>query len=428
MPEKLPSSGPRSSTGTRVFPPNRIRQIIWLLAAAALASLLWWARWETSPQHAYPDTYWYARQAVAMAGTPTPEAGRFAARLVCHHGMPPPKPGVECVPGTRRWAAEMPQRYQRIFTTRPGYSLVAAPFVRVFGAHGLVAATALLAVLAGVLAALAVRLLGGGPVSSLFATLLLFLLPTGFWLTRLLGEAGATAFALAALCAAVPLLKPTSTAAARRVAAAGVLAALLATTVTKPATGLLLSVALTVVGAGLVLWHRRRAGWEPGLLLFTAAAGTASAVWLALSAALHIPGASETLQDKFTRHFTRPDVPDPWARLIRLNQEFWPTQLDEWWNGGAPLQASAFLAVLVIGYAALFRALPARAAALWATAGATGLLTLLAHPKPSEVDRLVLIIWLPVVVGVALLMRAGTPAATREPAPPGRTAVPAQRV
>lgn len=385
-----------------------MRLILGLLAAAVLASLLWWARWETAPQHAYPDTYWYARQAATISGTPAPEAGRFATRLVCRHGMPSPQRGTDCRTGTPRWAAGMPPRYQRIFTTRPGYSLVAAPLVRVFGERGLVAATALLAVLAGVLAALAVRLLGGGPVSSLFATLLLFLLPTGFWLSRLLGEAGATAFALGALCAAVPLLRPTTTATGRRLAAVGVLAALLATTLTKPATGLLLSVALTAVAAGLVLWRRWRGAWDAGLLHFTAAAGIASAGWLGLSAALHIPGASETLQDKFTAHFTRPDVPDPWARLVRLNQEFWPTQLNDWWNGGQPLSAATFLAALVIGYAALFRALPARIAALWATAGATGLLTLLAHPKPSEVDRLVLIIWLPVVVGVALLLSRRT--------------------
>ncbi|MEU2664337.1 hypothetical protein [Micromonospora sp. NPDC007220] len=398
----------------------RLRLVLGLLAAAALGSLLWVGRWETAPQHAYPDTYWYARQAVTATGTPSAEADRFAARLVCRQGMPSPRPGVSCVAGTRQWAASMPPRYQRIFTTRPGYSLTVAPFVLAFGERGMVLATAALAVLAGVLAALAVRLLGGGLVSSLAATALLFLLPTGFWLSRLLAEAGATAFALAALCAAIPLLRPGGSTRGRLLLGGAVLAALLGSTVTRPATGLLLSGALTAVLGALTLARRRRAGWEPGLVVLTAACGVATAVWLGLSAALDIPGAAETLQDKFTVHFTRPDVPDPWPRLVELNREFWPAQLNAWWNGGAPLAASPFLALLLVGFAALFRALPGRAALLFATAGATGLLTLVAHPKESEADRLVLVIWLPVVVGLAMLL--GRPARPA-PAPAPDTAV-----
>ncbi|GAB4049847.1 hypothetical protein [Catellatospora paridis] len=409
--------GPAHAVGRLRSPSARARLLLLLLAAAALSGLLWVVRWESVDRHAYPDTYWYARQAAMIGGTPEADAERFAAELVCRQRMPSPTRGQDCLPGTRQWASGLPPRYQRIFTTRPGYSLVAAPFVQAFGERGLIAATALLAVLAGVLAALAVRLLGGGPISSLFATLLLFLLPTGFWLSRLLGEAGATAFALAALCAAIPLLRPGSTAATRRLTAIGMLIALLATATTKPATGLLLSLALTVTGAGLVLWHRRRDGWDAGLLLFTAAAGTATAVWLALSAALHIPGASETLQDKFTMHFTQPDVPDPWTRLAQLNREFWPARLNEWWSGGAPSAASTVLAALVIGYAALFRALPARMALVWAAAGATGLLILIAHPIAPEVDRLVLIIWLPVAVGVAMLMSGRRPETALDPTP-----------
>ncbi|MFG1887976.1 hypothetical protein ACGFIR_08895 [Micromonospora sp. NPDC049051] len=397
----------------------RVRLVLGLLAAAALGSVLWWGRWETAPRHAYPDTYWYARQAATVTGTPSAEADRFAARLVCRQGMPSPRPGVSCVTATRQWAASMPPRYQRIFTTRPGYSLMAAPFVLAFGERGMVLVTAALAVLAGVLAALAVRLLGGGLLSSLAATALLFLLPTGFWLSRLLAEAGATMFALAALCAALPLLRPGGST-RRRLLLGGVVAAgLLASTVTRPATGLLLSAALTGV-FGVLTLLRRRAGREPGLLVLTAACGVATAVWLGLSAALDIPGAAETLQDKFTVHFTRPDVPDPWPRLVELNREFWPAQLNAWWNGGAPLAASPFLALLLIGFAALFRALPGRAALLFATAGATGLLTLVAHPKPSEADRLILVIWLPVVVGLAMLL--GRPARPA-PAPASDTTV-----
>ncbi|MBQ1075090.1 hypothetical protein KBX06_18240 [Micromonospora sp. C31] len=398
----------------------RVRLVLGLLAAAALGSLLWWGRWETAPQHAYPDTYWYARQAATMTGTPPAEADRFAARLACRQGMPSPQPGASCVTATRQWAADLPPRYRRIFTTRPGYPLTVAPFVLAFGERGMVLATAALAVLAGVLAALAVRLLGGGLVAALAATALLFLLPTGFWLSRLLAEAGAIAFALAALCAAVPLLRRGGTARSRLLLGGAVAAGLLASTVTRPATGLLLSAALTAVLGALTLVRRHRAGWEAGLVVLTAACGVATAVWLGLSAALDIPGAEETLQDKFTVHFTRPDVPDPWPRLVELNRDFWPTQLDAWWNGGAPLAASPLLALLLVGFAALFRALPGRAALLFATTGATGLLTLVAHPKDSEADRLVLVIWLPVVVGLAMLLGRPARPAPDTPGEPGQ--------
>jgi len=79
---------------------------------------------------------------------------------------------------------------------------------------------------------------------------------------------------------------------------------------------------------------------------------TAWAVAAAAGAkALRFPGVSETLQDTFTQYFTRPDVADPWRRLVELNLNYWTRWVQE--------QARAPWLLLVL------------AAAVWALFGVT---------------------------------------------------------
>jgi 4-amino-4-deoxy-L-arabinose transferase-like glycosyltransferase len=313
---------------------------------------------------------------------------------------------TECASGIRSYAAGFPPRYDRIFTTRPGYPLFIAPFVALFGERGMAMATAVLGVGAGVLMALGVRLLGGSLVQSLFATTMLFLLPTGYWLTRLLAESGAIAGTLAALCGGVLVLRNDGSRLARTASGGLTLVALLALTLVKPASGVLLAAgmaaAAVLIGAHDLI-RRRRIGLPVRLL--GAIAVTVLVLWQVMSAIFDIPGAEETLQDKFTASFTLPDVPDPWSRLLDMNRAFWPLQIDGWLNGGAPFAASPFLAFLVAGTAALCWAASGRLALLWLAAGGTGVLSVVAHPVASEVDRLLVFIWLPVAAGLALALR-----------------------
>ena len=104
-------------------------------------------------------------------------------------------------------------------------------------------------------------------------------------------------------------------------------------------------------------------------------------------------------------------MPDPWSRLIDMNRAFWPVQLDGWLNGGAPFAASPFLAFVLAGLLAVAWAAPGRLALLWLAAGGTGVLSVVAHPVSSEVDRLLVYLWLPVAAGLALALRRARPAA-----------------
>jgi hypothetical protein len=384
--------------------------LVLLAVAATLSGVLWALRWDTTNQRAYPDSYWYTKQAAAFAGMSGHEAEALAARTVCERGQPVLEGWPNCPDGIRAYAGQFPPRYDRILDTRPGYPLVAAPFVAVFHERGMTLATLLLGVLAGVFAALVVRQLGGTWAQSLIAVVLLYLLPTGFWISRLLAESGAVAAALGTLCAITALLR--APAGRARVRAAGLVAVgLLVTTLMRPASGVLL--AALVAGTALLLVTVRlstRRRPEPAVLTLTATAAGVVVLWQLIGLVFGLPGTHETLQDKYTDHFRVPDVPDPWTRLWAQNQVFWPVRIDHWLSDGQPS-----LAFLAGGGYVTWQTLPRRDALIWLAAGATGLVTVAAHPLWTESDRLQIFIWLPLVVGVAMVgPRSGPVGSGRE--------------
>lgn len=128
-----------------------------------------------------------------------------------------------------------------------------------------------------------------------------------------------------------------------------------------------------------------------------------------------LPGMYETLQDKYTEHFSVPDVPDPWTRLRAQNREYWPMRVEQWLNGGQPLAAAPVLAFLVGGGYVAWQVLPWRDALVWLAVGTTGLVTVAAHPLWTESDRLMIFIWLPLVVGLAMVGRGPSEGRQRQP-------------
>jgi hypothetical protein len=378
-----------------------------LAVAGVLSAALWVIRWDTTTQRAYPDSYWYVKQAATISGMPNDEAKVFAARTICQRGQPnePTLGWPNCREGIVSYADSFPERYNRILDTRPGYPLFAAPFVLLFGESGMTLATLVLGVISGMAMAFAVRLLGGNWIQSLAAVVLLYLLPTGFWMTRLLGEGGALAATLVTLCAATALLRATSTR-ARWVSAGLTGAGLLVTTLMRPANGALLGAALAGVALviGFVALIRRRRPEARVLTLLGVSVGVVL-LWQVIGMLLNLPGMGETLQDKYTKHFTLPDVPDPWHRLWEQNREFWPSVLKVWMNGDGAITASPMLAILFGGVFVLFRALPWRDALLWFAAGATAFAALLAHPIWTEADRLLIFAWPPLALGLAMVLR-----------------------
>lgn len=149
------------------------------------------------------------------------------------------------------------------------------------------------------------------------------------------------------------------------------------------------------MGAGLRTDPRHR---RP--LLFVAALSAIGLVGLAVTAhALHRPGPSETLQDTFTNHFTRPDVPDSWHELAGLSLQYWSQWAQE------QVRSPWLVAAVAIGSVTLIRRY--RTFGLITVAVAlTGFLNQAAHPVASQSDRLLLEASVAAVLGLPVLANA----------------------
>ncbi|WP_021593528.1 MULTISPECIES: hypothetical protein [Actinomadura] len=398
-PERRPSK-PRRLVRFAEASTSGLRDRRWARAAALvviaglLGSGLWMLRWSGGGSTATPDTFWYARDALRYAGHSPAEADRTAAEITCG-AMKRDRARwrltyTECLRYRTRLPAKAPVRFQRIFTSRPGYPLLAVPFVRVMGTTGFAAATAALGVACGIAVVLLALAIGLRPVQALIAETLFYLLPTGLWGSRLLAEAPMMLCLLVALIGTVLLLRGRNAKTAVGLLACG-LALLCAV---KPANGVALAAALAA-GAVLSLpfaTSRRTSLAVTGIATLVLAGN----LWI--SSALHLPGVHETLQDTFTRHFRLPDVTDPWQRLADASQSLWTDAIAQRMLE-APLIPAAFLFAAV----GLFARLRWDAAWPLALAGLTGALVASMHPLVYELDRLSVVTWIPVAFGLAAL-------------------------
>ncbi|WP_328507046.1 hypothetical protein [Streptomyces sp. NBC_00391] len=290
------------------------------------------------------------------------------------------------------------ERFQRIFEVRPGYPVLLAPFVTVFGVMwGVWLASVLIAAAGGVLAFLVLRAVRAPAPVALTGQALYYVLPCGTTAMRPMTEGLLLALTLAALwgCAlamegrvrtGVPLV-------------GGSLSALFTV---KHSQALFLGVCL--VGACAVVVALRARGGEregcervePWVRAVGAVSAGAVVCTLALARLLHYPAATESLQDLLTDHFTRPDRARPWPEFLRLELGFWV----EW--GRQQLTRPLFPAALVAG---AWGALRQRPVFGWfVLAGAfTGILNQAGHPDITIWgDRLIVVAWLLPVLGLPL--------------------------
>ncbi len=386
---------------------KRLRKLGAVAAVLLLTAGMFWLRWSGSARQAPPDTFWYTRQAVLFSGGTAAQATAAGSAVVCRArnreavaaGRPP---ACHHYPSTY---PRMPDpRYVQIFTTRPGFPLIAAPLIGAFGAWtGMALATLAAALLLALLAYAAVRELGGSAAGGLVAVGLLFLLPTGYWITRMLPEGAllagylATGLGVLRLCRGKPRSGLT-------LAATGLAWTFLA----KPANGFMLAVVLLAAPALAIAWRgvrasRRRPRPADGrslpwlALVLPAAVGFAGTLgWLVVSHVAHLPSFTSTIEDIATSHFRRRLVRDPIGWLIRKDASFWPSWLLGLARHPWPLVLVAVATAVLVWRCRAF-ALP------WLLAGLTGPLILAAHPMGSEADRLMLPAWLPVVIGLAVI-------------------------
>jgi hypothetical protein len=116
--------------------------------------------------------------------------------------------------------------------------------------------------------------------------------------------------------------------------------------------------------------------------------------WPIVSRMLGLPSLEDTLQDLATRHFARPDVPDPWGLLVRTNRRLWGDQLDRWW--GVPQPLPVVLAACLVAVGTL-----RRAGVVWALVALSAIGIVVLHPLSSEYPRLLAPAWLVVCAAAA---------------------------
>ncbi|WP_052443213.1 hypothetical protein [Streptacidiphilus neutrinimicus] len=290
-------------------------------------------------------------------------------------------------------------RYTRIFSTRPGYPLLAAPAVALLGGPtGLRVTSVLLTGLAGTLvfATLRVVLPAARRLVAAVGQLLCYLCPTGAYGVRPLSEGAAL------LCLTTGLLAVALCCERRRprLWAGGSLlaAAYLALGLVRYAEVLPLAL-VTALGSAVCLALRRRgdrAGARGGGAVVVGAVSLAALAGLAAATAtLRLPSLAVSLDDLFSAHFTRPLAPDAGARLGVLNLRMWW----QWAQGTATTPVLPL--ALLLGALGLRRA-PGPVAAYAAGCAVTGIASVVAHPLTYEADRLMTPIWLPVIVGLPL--------------------------
>ncbi|MEV0091519.1 hypothetical protein [Streptomyces sp. NPDC050738] len=354
----------------------------------------------------YPDSYRYARSAEQHLGASRAEAHRTALAAYCasradaaaatHRldplatGQPSTGSASACV---ARWA-DAPDittgdsRYQAIFSSRPGYPLLAAPFIAAFGVLDGMRVLGVVLALAGSLLVLGVlRSAGLPPPAAVLGQIAFLVTPLGWWSLQALSEGLVTVCVLGVIWGGLLLMNKRPL--------PGVLlfaGSLAACTVTRYSTALVL--AALIAATAFITWCVRR---SRGALLLTAVAGAGAAVVALTMRLLDLPSTQVTLQDTFTRHFRSPKVPDPWSRLADLGLTYWRHWLAE-------QTAMPFFLVLT-------------AAAIWAlwrygrgltplacAAFLTGVSQITAHPLAQEADRLGVLMWVPVVLGAPLIV------------------------
>lgn len=351
------------------------------------------------------DTYQYAKQTLRIIGHSPAQAIHEATVMFCEDGGPTtstatdesgsgstkPLTADQCLRAYRDGLTPDTPQYLAIFTSRPGYPLLAAPFAAAFGLRfGLWAAALLCTLLAGLIVLALLRAAGCGWRAAALGQALYLAAPTGYWGSRMLTDGPSLATVLLMLLGAVWMVRGRIRDGAL-VFTAGTLTGFLVRYSSEQLAALLIAL------AAVVCWWRVSGARTKGVKALAIAAGAGFAVSEAASALLGWPGLTQSMQDTFTKHFERPPVRDPAWDLVKSGLHFWfyfPV-----YDSTALLTAGALvvLAVLLVRRGAVYGVLVVAVAA-------TGLGAVFAHPVASQADRLLAPIWLVLALGLPPLV------------------------
>jgi hypothetical protein len=359
------------------------------------------------------DTYQYAKQTLRILGDSQQQAVHEAVVMFCQDsgnaastadtldsaassGATSYASAYDACLGTYRdGLTPSSPRYLAIFTSRPGYPLLAAPIAAVFGLRfGLWAAAMLCTLLASLLVIALLRAAGCGRRIALAGQALYLVAPTGYWGSRMLTDGPSLATTLLTVLGAWWLAQH------RTKAGLWLLGTGLVTGfAVRYSSEQMLALVLAPAALVCLKWAPEAPGrdMKRDMKLLAAVSAAGFVISELVSTLLGWPGVSASLQDTFTKHFIRPDVSDPVGRLIRLDLHFWgyfpvsePTAL---------LLAAglATLAVLLIRRERVYGILVVAVAL-------TGVAAVAAHPIASQSDRLMAPVWLLLVLGLPPLL------------------------
>ncbi|WP_330349814.1 hypothetical protein [Streptomyces sp. NBC_00582] len=423
----MPDVRTEPTTARTVRRPRRLRAALPLLVCVvyAVLQLAAGSRWTL-----FPDSYRYARAAEQYLGDSRAQAHRTALAAYCTSRADREAHGVRLQPTNHRseqalaaaaarkcrhrWAnardiTTADPRYQAIFAARPGYPLLAAPFV---GALGVLDGMWLLGLLTAAGGSLLVfgllrRGAGLGRTAALTGQVAFLASPLGWWSDQALSEGLFTLCTLSVLWGGLVLLRRRAlpTAAAVTTLAYGVGA------VTRYSSALVLAAFVAAAATGALCWSR--ALRHRGTAVLAAVSAVAAAAVAVVMKALALPSSQVTLQDTFTHHFRLPEVADPWSELLGLAGRFW----EDWAAQQAGLPYFLVLTALAVWALARYGEGLGPLAAATALSGA---FVVSDHPLVQEADRLGVLMWMPVVLGLPLVVDrhwAWHPARQPEPRP-----------
>lgn len=383
-----------------------------VIVAAGFLILQVWAAPSVSPAN---DTYRYAQLTLRILGESKQAAHDNALRAYCEENAAWLARRQRVDPGSfaadfrrdeavSRCIRDSPQglrptspRYAAIFESRIGFPMLAAPLATVVGVNQALKTTSvLLSALGGMIAYLILRILGLRRRQALLGQGIYYAGPIGWWGSFGLTDGPAVTISMVTLLGAVLLLRHRY-----RLGAALFIASIGAGCFIRYSSFILITGAVLVAAvAGLRTDPRHR---RP-LLVIVALSAVGLVGLVATPHALHWSGASDSLQDTFTHHFTRPDVTDPWQRLAGLNLRYWSQWTQEQVRNPWPVAAVAIGSVTLVRRYRTF-GLIAVAVAL------TGFLNQAAHPVANQSDRLLVEISVAAALGLPLLAnpRSNTP-------------------
>jgi hypothetical protein len=407
--------------------PSAMRAYGPFLAIAILIALIFSAFQALDLRDTIPsnDTYQYARQTLRLLGDSQQVAVQDSVSMFCHEiGNSPALAGElqaeaaqetgknldrysACVYVYRDGLTPSSPRYIAIFTSRPGYPLLAVPFVAVFGlTSGMWITTMLCMVAASLLVLALLRVVGCSRAVALAGQALFLAAPTGYWSSRMLTDGPSLAADLLCLLGAWWLTQQQI-----RRGAWVFIAGVIAGFVFRYSTATMLTLEITL--AALVCLWLIRGSRHRGMYWLAGLAGGATIVTQLLSTLLGWPGFSDSLQDTFTNHFERPDVADPLNLLLHANLSLWRAFPNS--SSDALLLPAGMLIVAVFLWRRdrVFTVLTVAVAL-------TGIASVVAHPIASQDDRLIMPSWLLIVLGLPLLAarRAAQPALPPSDPPP----------